>query len=606
MRYKGKSGEDSLQEKEAKVKEAIITEINGPVVKVKQAYRLSMNEMVAIGEAKLLGEVIELYADRATVQVYEDTTGLKPGTLVYGQGLSLFVELGPGIIGHIFDGTQRPLSVMYKDSGPFIGRGKARAALDRDKSWAFKPKRAPGDTVFPGQVIGEVEETDHIVHRIMVPPNQNGRLTEIAAEGLYNVEQRVALLEDKNGEIHEIKLYHRWPVRRIRPYKKRIALSEPLFTGQRAIDFFFSLAKGGTAAIPGGFGTGKTITQHQLSKWADADIIVYIGCGERGNEMAGVLMDFPKLLDPRSGRPLIERTIFIANTSDMPVAAREASIYTGITIAEYYRDMGYDVALMADSTSRWAEALREISGRLEEMPAEEGFPAYLASRLAGFYERAGAVVTHNGETGSVSVIGAVSPPGSDFSEPVTQHTKRYVSTFWALDKELASARYFPAINYLNSYSGYVESVAPWWNKKADVDWIALRSQALAILKEDARLMNIVKLIGEDALPDDQKVVFRGARLIKEDFLQQSAFDSIDTYSPPEKQVLMLRILLKFIERMKETVADHRVPVYRIMEVPILEEMERMKYTFKGDDLSPFKDILTRLEEEFDELLKREA
>jgi V/A-type H+-transporting ATPase subunit A len=606
MRFEEKSGEKSLEPKEATVKKATISEINGPVIRVREAAAFSMNEMVVIGEEKLVGEVIALYGDRATIQVYEDTTGLKPGTRVYGQGLPLFAELGPGLIGHIFDGTQRPLSFMFRNSGPYIRKGKAVAALDRDKVWAFKPKTIAGESVNPGRVIGEVEETGHIVHRIMVPPNLSGRLLEVAPEGLYTIDERIAVVEDEKGGIQEIKLHQKWPVRQIRPYHERILPKEPLFTGQRVIDFFFPLAKGGTAAIPGGFGTGKTITQHQLSKWVDADIIVYIGCGERGNEMAGVLMDFPKLLDPRSGRPLIERTIFVANTSDMPVTAREASIYTGITIAEYYRDMGYHVALMADSTSRWAEALREIAGRLEEMPAEEGFPAYLASRLAEFYERAGAVITLGGETGSVSVIGAVSPPGSDFSEPVTQHTKRFVSTFWALDKELASARYFPAINYLDSYSGYVEAVALWWQKKGNLDWTELRSEALALLKEDARLMNIVKLIGEDALPGDQKVIFQGARLIKEDFLQQSAFDSIDTYSPAEKQVLMLQIILKFIERMRETVVRHRIPVYRIMEIPVLEEIERMKYTYKGDDLMPFKDILDRVEKEFDELLKREV
>lgn len=606
MRFERKSGEKSLEQKGRNLKEAIIKEINGPVVKVREAYGFSMNEMVIIGQERLLGEVIELYGEQATIQVYEDTTGLKTGVSVHGQGLPLFAELGPGIIGHIFDGVQRPLSAMYQRSGPFIQRGRAGVALNRDKAWPFKPKTTVGESVAPGQVIGEVKETDRIVHRIMVSPNLRGRLREMAPEGLYTIEERIALLEDEKGALQEIKLHQKWPVRRIRPYQKRILPGEPLFTGQRVIDFFFPLAKGGTAAIPGGFGTGKTITQHQLSKWVDADIIVYIGCGERGNEMAGVLMDFPKLLDPRSGRPLIERTIFIANTSDMPVAAREASIYTGITIAEYYRDMGYHVALLADSTSRWAEALREIAGRLEEMPAEEGFPAYLASRLAGFYERAGAVTTQSGEVGSVSVIGAVSPPGSDFSEPVTQHTKRYVSTFWALDKELASARYFPAINYLNSYSGYVESVALWWKKKAELDWVALRSQALAILKEDAKLMNIVKLIGEDALPGDQKVIFHGAMLIKEDFLQQSAFDSVDTYSPAEKQVLMLRIILQFIEKMKAAVVTHRIPVYRIMELPILEEIERMKYTYKGDDPEPFQEILKRLDDQFDVLLKREA
>jgi len=595
-----------LEQKPGRAREAVVQEIDGPVVRVKGAYGLTMNEMVAVGEARLVGEVIELYEDRATIQVYEDTTGLKPGTEVYGQGLPLFVELGPGIIGHIFDGIQRPLSTMYQDTGPFVKRGKTGEALSRDKVWFFKPEAASGQKVSAGQDIGEVEETDRIAHRIMVPPNLKGRLLEVAREGHYTVEQIVAVLEDERGATHEIKLYHRWPVRRFRPYERRIAPSEPIFSGQRVIDFFFPLAKGGTAAIPGGFGTGKTVTQHQLSKWVDADMIVYIGCGERGNEMAGVLMDFPKLLDPKTGKPLIERTIFVANTSDMPVAAREASIYTGITIAEYYRDMGYHVALMADSTSRWAEALREISGRLEEMPAEEGFPAYLASRLGEFYERAGAVVTQGGRTGSVSVIGAVSPPGSDFSEPVTQHTKRYVNTFWALDKELASARYFPAINYLTSYSGYVEAVSAWWSKRGDLDWVGLRREALAILQEDAKLMNIVKLIGEDALPDDQKVIYHGARLLKEDFLQQSAVDPIDTYCSDRKQFFMLRIILRFVERMKEVVAAHRVPVYKMVELPVLEEMERMKYTYPGDDLKPFEDILGRLEEQFEALLRKEV
>ncbi len=593
-----------MGQKEAKVKKAVINEINGPVVKAVNARGFSMSEMVMIGEEKLVGEVIELYEDRATIQVFEDTTGLKPGTYIYGQALPLFVELGPGLLGHIFDGIQRPLSAMYHDFGPFISRGNPGPALDHNKVWTFKAKIISGERVWPGQVIGEVQETDQIVHRIMIPPNLKGRLLKISPEGLYTIEETIAILEDEKGNTQEIKLYQKWPVRQIRPSQKRTLPGKPLFTGQRVIDFFFPLAKGGTAAIPGGFGTGKTITQHQLSKWADADIIVYIGCGERGNEMAGVIMDFPKLLDPRSKRPLIERTIFIANTSDMPVAAREGSIYTGITIAEYYRDMGYHVALMADSTSRWAEALREISGQLEEMPAEEGFPAYLASRLANFYERAGSVVTCNGDEGSVSLIGAVSPPGSDFSEPVTQHTKRYVSVFWALDKELAGARYFPAINYLNSYSGYVEAVASWWEKKADTDWSELRRQALAILKEDAKLINIVKLIGEDALPGDQKVIFHGARLIKEDFLQQNAFDAIDTYSAAEKQIMMLQIIIRFIERMKKTVVTHRIPVYRIMELPVLEEMERMKYTYKGDDLKPFKNILKSVEKEFDDLIKK--
>lgn len=594
-----------MGQREEQVSNAGVVAINGPVIKVRGALGLSMNEMVVVGEEKLLGEVVELVQDIATVQVYEDTTGLKPGTPVQGLRLPLFVELGPGIVGHIFDGTQRPLSVAYQDTGPFVARGRRSSALERDKVWSYVPTVGVGEEVSPGQVIGEVKETEFITHRVMVPPTIKGRVAEAVGPGLYTLEDRICLLEDGSGKEGEIRLYQRWPVRKIRPYKERVFPHEPLFTGQRVLDFFFPLAKGGTAAIPGGFGTGKTITQHQLSKWTDADIIVYIGCGERGNEMAGVLEDFPRLLDPRSGRPLIERTILIANTSDMPVAAREASIYTGITIAEYYRDMGYHVALMADSTSRWAEALREISGRLEEMPAEEGFPAYLASRLAEFYERAGAVITLGGKRGSISVIGAVSPPGGDFSEPVTQHTKRFVSTFWALDKELAGARYFPAINYLNSYSGYVNSVALWWKEQGGVDWVRMRDEALRILKEEARLQNIVKLIGEDALPDDQKATFHGARLIKEDFLQQSAYDPVDTYSPAGKQVLMLQIIMRFIEGMREAVS-HRIPVYRIMELGVLEDIHRMKYTYKGDDPAPFQAIRERIERELAQLLQKEV
>jgi len=586
-------------------KGATVTGINGPVVRAGRASGFSMNEMVAIGVENLVGEVIELEEDRIVIEVYEDTTGLKPGAPVYGRGLPLFVELGPGIVGSFFDGIQRPLRVMHRESGPFIKRGSAGAPLERSKAWTFTPRIEPGEIVSPGQTLGEVQETAGIVHKVMVPPDISGRLLELASQGAYTVEETIALLEDEKGTKQEIKLHQRWPVRRNRPFRNRIDHGEPLFTGQRVIDFFFPLAKGGTAAIPGGFGTGKTITQHQLSKWADADVIVYIGCGERGNEMAGILMDFPKLVDPRSGNPLVDKTVFIANTSDMPVAAREASIYTGITIAEYYRDMGFHVAVMADSTSRWAEAMREISGRLEEMPAEEGFPAYLSSRLAEFYERAGAVTTLGGQAGSISLIGAVSPPGSDFSEPVTQHTKRCVSTFWALDKELAAARYFPAINPLNSYTGYVESVASWWKETTGLEWAELRERALLILKEESKLQGIVKLIGEDSLPDDQKMIFQGARLLKEAFLQQSAYDPVDTYSPAGKQGAMMNIIMRFIDRMKEVVS-HRIPIYRVMELEILDEVHRMKFTFGGEDLKPFEEILERVEGEFDELLEREA
>lgn len=584
---------------------ALITAVNGPVIRVKQAGRLAMHELVLIGPEHLLGEVVEIEGEQAVLQVFEDTTGLQPGIPVWGQGLPLFAELGPGIVGHIFDGTQRPLDQLAAQSGPFVRRGQVMPALDRDKLWSFTPTVQVGQVVQPGQVFGTVAETARLSHRLLIPPELSGRLVEVVPAGVYTLRDRVARLADNLGQEHDLFLYHRWPVRRLRPYRRRHRPREPLFTGQRVVDFFFPLAKGGTAAIPGGFGTGKTITQHQLSKWADADIIVYIGCGERGNEMAGVLEDFPRLLDPRSGRPLLERTVLLANTSDMPVAAREASIYTGITIAEYYRDMGYHVALMADSTSRWAEALREIAGRLEEMPAEEGFPAYLASRLAEFYERAGMVETLAGDLGSVSIIGAVSPPGGDFSEPVTQHTKRFVSTFWALDKELASARYFPAINYMTSYSGYVSEVAAWWGQQAAGDWQAWRDRALAILKEDQRLQNIVKLIGEDALPEDQKAIIYGARLLKEDFLQQSAYDPLDTYCPALKQVWMLRLLLQFIDGMQEAVRL-RLPLYRVMALPVVEELHRLKTRYPGDDTGPFQAVGERLRAEINELMQKEA
>ncbi len=584
---------------------ARIVLVSGPVVKAVPAEKFSMNEMVEVGEERLAGEVIGLEKGIATIQVYEDTTGIQPGTPIFGQGLPLFVELGPGLVGEIFDGIQRPLKVLRERWGDFIHRGKIGTALPREKVWSFEPILKAGDDVSPGQRLGKVPESKGVDHFILVPVEVKGRLKWIANGGSYTLDDVIAEIESHQGQTYRIKLYHRWPVRKLRPYKERLMPSEPLITGQRVIDTFFPLAKGGTAAIPGGFGTGKTVTQHQLSKWADADIIVYIGCGERGNEMTGVLVDFPQLLDPRTQRPLIERTILIANTSDMPVAAREASIYTGITIAEYYRDMGYDVALMADSTSRWAEALREISGRLEEMPAEEGFPAYLASRLAAFYERGGQVTTLGDHRGSVTLIGAVSPPGGDFSEPVTMHTKRFVQCFWALDKELASARYFPAINYLQSYSAYVSRVEQWWGKRVGGEWKGLRSEAMEILQEDAKLQNIVKLLGEEALPDDQKRIIESARLIKDDFLQQSAFDPIDTYANPEKQYLMLETIMHFIRRLKDII-EARVPLYKAMELPVVSEIHRMKFVYKGDDPGPFKDLESRIDQEIEKILKKQA
>jgi V/A-type H+-transporting ATPase subunit A len=563
-----------------------------------------MNEMAEIGDERLVGEVIALEGDSATIQVYEDTTGIAPGAAVHGQGLPLFVELGPGLIGGIFDGVQRPLALLRERWGDFIRRGRTGPALARDRVWPFTPLAEPGAPVAAGQPLGEVPESEGITHRVLLPPGMGGTLERMVPQGSYTLDDVIAQVRSLSGEIHDLRLFHRWPVRTARPYGKRLIPSEPLITGQRVIDTFFPLARGGTAAIPGGFGTGKTVTQHQLSKWTDADIIVYIGCGERGNEMTGVLVDLPKLLDPRTQRPLMERTILIANTSDMPVAAREASIYTGITIAEYYRDMGYDIALMADSTSRWAEALREISGRLEEMPAEEGFPAYLASRLANFYERAGQVETLGGGKGSVTLIGAVSPAGGDFSEPVTMHTKRFVQCFWALDKELASARYFPAINYLQSYSGYVSMVEPWWRENAGASWMDLREKAMRVLQEDARLQNIVKLLGEEALPDDQKRVIEGARLIKDAFLQQSAYDPVDTYAGPSKQFLLLDVILHFIDRLSDIVTA-RIPLFRALEIPAATEINRLKFTYRGDDPGPFLSLKERIDKEMDELLRRQ-
>ncbi len=589
---------------ESATQQPLVTMISGPVVQARPAHRFSMNEMVEIGDERLVGEVIGLDEDLATIQVYEDTTGLRPGADVYAKGLPLYVELGPGLLGGIFDGVQRPLEVLRERWGDFIRRGKTGTALPGDRVWQFTPSVRPGAMVSSGEILGEVPESKLITHRIMVPPGIQGTLERIVPKGDYTLDDIIAVIRSPSDKIHELKLFHRWPVRKIRPYRERLVPSEPLITGQRVIDTFFPLARGGTAAIPGGFGTGKTVAQHQLSKWADADIIVYIGCGERGNEMTGVLVDLPKLLDPRTQRPLIERTILIANTSDMPVAAREASIYTGVTIAEYYRDMGYDVALMADSTSRWAEALREISGRLEEMPAEEGFPAYLASRLAAFYERAGQVVSLAGKKGSVTLIGAVSPPGGDFSEPVTMHTKRFVQCFWALDKELASARYFPAINYLQSYSAYISMVEPWWTEKVGSTWRTLREKTINILQEDSRLQNIVKLLGEEALPDDQKRIIEGARLIKNDFLQQSAFDLVDTYAGPEKQFLLLDVILHFIERLADVVKA-RIPLFRAMELPVVAEIHRLKFTQRGDDPGPFKSIKEQIDKEINALLHRQ-
>jgi len=527
--------------------------VSGPAVKADGMLDAKMYETVSVGEAKLIGEVIRLTGDVAFIQVYESTSGLKPGEPVVGTGNPLSVLLGPGIIGEIYDGIQRPLRELSKKSGSFIGRGITTTPVDMTKKYHFIPTVKVGDIVQPGNVIGSVKETEVIDHSIMVPPNHpGGKITNIVGEGEYDIETEVATTE-KDGNSISLKMYHRWPVRKSRPYQKRHDPTVPLLTGQRVIDTFFPLAKGGTGCIPGGFGTGKTVTLHQIAKWSDAQVVVYIGCGERGNEMTEVLVEFPELKDPRSGRPLMERTVLVANTSNMPVAAREASIYTGITIAEYYRDMGKDVVLVADSTSRWAEALREMSGRLEEMPAEEGYPSYLASRLAEFYERAGRVraLGSPDRDGSVSVVGAVSPSGGDFTEPVTTHTMRFIKTFWGLDAKLAYSRHYPSINWMNSYSGYLADVAKWWSKNVSEDWLKIRGEAYGILQREDTLKEIVRLLGPEALPDEEKLILEVARMIKIGILQQNSFDEVDTYSSPKKQFRLIHQMPHFLHHQQQ-------------------------------------------------------
>ncbi len=576
-----------------------VTWINGPVVRARGSREVSMLELVEVGEEHLVGEIIGLEGDVITIQVYEETSGMRPEAPVFGTGLPLSVELGPGLLRGIFDGIQRPLPAMEDRSGSFIGRGMHLTPLGRKHQWGFTPLVKAGERASGGGFIGTVMETPALQHQVMVPPALSGSFSWVAPAGNYSVDQPVARVRTDSGE-QEVAMLQRWPVRRPRPYGARLTQTEPLITGQRVLDTFFPLAKGGVAAIPGGFGAGKTITQQSIAKWSDARVVVYIGCGERGNEMTEVLQEFPKLVDPRSGRPIMDRTVLIANTSNMPVAAREASIYTGITIAEYYRDMGYHVALMADSTSRWAEALREISGRLEEMPAEEGYPAYLASRLAEFYERAGLVKTLNGKSGSVSVIGAVSPPGGDFSEPVTQHTKRFISCFWALDKTLASARHFPSVNWLESYSEYLDGVAGWWREKVGLDWKELRTRAMSILNEEDHLSQIVKLVGPDALPDAQRLILETARLLREGFLQQNALDAVDGYSTVEKQIQMLNLILHFHER-AERIIRHGAPITVIHDLPVVEDLIRMKTVVPNDRLASFEDLKKKIDEQMDQL-----
>lgn len=582
--------------------ENVIFGINGPVVTIKGETDLSMMEMVYVGKEKLIGEVIGLDKKMTTIQVYEETTGLKPGEPVYSTGLPMSVTLGPGIIGNIFDGIERPLPAIEKKFGAFIGKGAQFSPLDTEKKYKVTLKVKVGDTLSGGDIYAECPETPVITHKIMLSPLLSGTVTEVMPDGEYTVNDTVAKIKDEKGNITELTLLQKWPIRNPRPIKKRLPATKPLVTGQRVIDTVFPVAKGGAAAIPGGFGTGKTMTQHQLAKWCDADIIIYVGCGERGNEMTQVLTEFSDITDPKTGRPLLDRTMLIANTSNMPVAAREASIYTGITIAEYYRDMGYDTALMADSTSRWAEALREISGRLEEMPADEGFPAYLPSRLSEFYERSGYTENLNGTEGSITLIGAVSPQGSDFSEPVTQNTKRFTRCFWALDKSLAYARHYPAINWTLSYSEYTGDLANWYRDNVSPDFMKYREELCSLLLEENSLMEIVKLIGADVLPDDQKLVIEIARVIRVGFLQQNAFHADDTFVPLEKQFKMMHVILHLYHRAKEVVA-RQIPLSKITATGLFDKFTKMKYDVPNSNIGMLDDYIKETDAVMDGILK---
>jgi V/A-type H+-transporting ATPase subunit A len=572
------------------ITEGKIIKIAGPVITANGMRGTQMYEMVKVGANKLIGEIIELEGDTATIQVYEETAGMKPGEIVESTGGPLSVELGPGIIGSIFDGIQRPLKTIKDLAGDYIERGIDVPALPKDKKWKFTPTVKINDELKGGDVIGEVQETSTVKQKIMIPPNLSGTLKSIVVEGDYTVEEDIAELEGPKGII-KIQMMHKWPVRTGRPYKNKLDPDIPLITGQRAQDTFFPIAKGGTAAIPGPFGSGKTVTQQQLAKWADADIIVYVGCGERGNEMTEVLKEFPELEDPKTGNPLMDRTILIANTSNMPVAAREACVYTGITIAEYFRDMGYDVALMADSTSRWAEAMREISGRLEEMPGEEGYPAYLASRLAQFYERAGRVTTLGTEDkiSSVSVVGAVSPPGGDLSEPVTQNTLRICKVFWALDASLADKRHFPSIDWLQSYSLYIDSIEGWWKESIAEDWRSIRDEAMILLQKESELQEIVQLVGPDALPDKERITLESTRMIREDFLQQNAFHEIDTYCSPSKQYQMIKTIIMFQEHATAALKRGAAPD-NLTALTVKEDIGKMKYIPEAEFDEKIKEI----------------
>ncbi len=579
----------------------VIYGINGPVVTVKNADCFEMMEMVHVGAQNLVGEVIGITDRLTTIQVYEETTGLKPGDPVTGTGAPMNVLLGPGILDNIFDGIERPLKEIEQQAGAFISRGATVSSLDPERLWAVTLKVKLGDRLEGGQIYATLPETPVIEHRVLLRPDLSGVVKEVKPDGEYRLHDVIAVLEDDLGDCHELTLCQQWPIRTARPVQQRLTPSIPLITGQRIMDTLFPIAKGGTAAIPGGFGTGKTMNQHQLAKWCDADIIIYVGCGERGNEMSQVLDEFSELIDPKSNRPMTDRTVLIANTSNMPVAAREASIYTGITLAEYYRDMGYHVAMMADSTSRWAEALREISGRLEEMPAEEGFPAYLPSRLAEFYERGGRADVLCGTEGSVTLIGAVSPQGSDFSEPVTQNTKRFTRVFWALDKALAYARHYPAINWINSYSEYFNDLDPWFRENLGDDFVEFRNRVSALLQEESSLMEIVKLIGSDVLPDDQKLVIETARVLRVGFLQQNAFHAEDTYVPLEKQKRMMQVILYLHTKSKEIVS-HGIPISKIIATGLFDKLTKMKYDIPNSRLEMFDDYMKEIDDKLGAIL----
>ncbi|WP_138159566.1 V-type ATP synthase subunit A [Peptoniphilus catoniae] len=578
---------------------AKIKSINGPVVEGLGMSQFKMREMVVVGDKKLIGEIVKIEGDLGTIQVYEETTGLKEGEDIISTGRPLSVKLGPGMISNIFDGIQRPLEKIREDYGNFMPEGIGLISIDKDKLWDVKIKVKPGDEIKEGQIVAEVKETEIITHKILAPIGINGRVKSRLDDGNYNIETEIIKVETEEGDVG-IKLYQEWPVRIPRPVRERMPISKLLVSGQRVFDVFFPIAKGGTAAIPGGFGTGKTMTQHQIAKYCDADIIVYIGCGERGNEMTEVLEDFPKLIDPNTDKPLMDRTILIANTSNMPVAAREASIYTGVTIAEYFRDQGYHVALMADSTSRWAEALREISGRLEEMPAEEGYPAYLPSRIAQFYERAGYVKNFADTEGSVTLIGAVSPAGGDFSEPVTENTKRFVNVFLALDKDLAYARHYPAINWINSYSGYVSMLKNYYDMNLDGDLIALRSKFLDLLNKEAKLNEIVMLVGEDVLPDSERLILEIAKVVKVGFLQQNAFNPVDTFVPLKKQYEMLKTI-DLLYTCGKAAVEMQIPISKIKDQDLYQEVVNMKYSIENNDLSKFVSLNNKIKSYYLEL-----